>query len=114
MRRLSRNPCVIFVLRHDHFFRRNFAVARWRKNPAGAGGLARWAGHGRIVPCRNRIRKFRNAGLVSGEAPFDQAELVLYNVLRKEGGNAYGRYNSLIRELVSFGRALAHWQRQNP
>ena len=58
--------------------------------------------------------KFRNAGLVSGEAPFDQAELVLYDLLRKEGGNAYGRYNSLIRELVSFGRALARWQRRNP
>ncbi len=58
--------------------------------------------------------KFRNAGLVSGEAPIDQAELVLYDLLRKEGGNAYGRYNSLIRELVSFGRALASWQRRNP
>ena len=58
--------------------------------------------------------KFRSAGLVSGEAPFQQAELVLYDLLRKEGGNAYGRYNSLIRELVSFGRALARWQRRNP
>lgn len=56
--------------------------------------------------------KFRNAGLVSGEAPFAEAELVLYDLLRKEGSNAYGRYNSLIRELVSFGRALAHWQRK--
>jgi hypothetical protein len=50
--------------------------------------------------------KFRAAGLVSGEAPFEQAELVLYDLLKKEGHNAYGRYNSLIRELVSFGRAL--------
>ena len=58
--------------------------------------------------------KFRSAGLVSGEAPFQQAELVLYDLLRKEGGNAYGRYNSLIRELVSFGRALARYQRQIP
>lgn len=57
--------------------------------------------------------KFRGAGLVSGEAPFLQAELVLYDLLRKEGGNAYGRYNSLIRELVSFGRALARWQRES-
>lgn len=50
--------------------------------------------------------KFRAAGLVSGEAPFQEAELVLYDLLKKEGGNAYGRYNSLIRELVSFGRVL--------
>jgi hypothetical protein len=50
--------------------------------------------------------KFRAAGLVSGDAPFAEAELVLYDLLRKEGHNAYGRYNSLLRELVSFGRAL--------
>ena len=50
--------------------------------------------------------KFRDAGLVTGEAPFQEAELVLYDLLKKEGGNAYGRYNSLIRELVSFGRVL--------
>ncbi len=50
--------------------------------------------------------KFHAAGLVSGEAPFPEAELVLYDLLKKEGQNAYGRYNSLIRELVSFGRAL--------
>jgi hypothetical protein len=50
--------------------------------------------------------KFRAAGLVSGEAPFAEAELLLYDLLKKEGHNAYGRYNSLIRELVSFGRAL--------
>jgi hypothetical protein len=48
---------------------------------------------------------------VSGEAPFAEAELVLYDLLKKEGHNAYGRYNALIRELVSFGRALARAQR---
>jgi hypothetical protein len=58
--------------------------------------------------------KFRNAGLVSGEAPFQRAELVFYDLLRMQSGNAYGRYNSLIRELVSFGRALARYQRQIP
>lgn len=36
------------------------------------------------------------------------AELVLYALLKKEGRNAYGRSHSLIRELVSFGRALTH------
>ena len=55
--------------------------------------------------------KFRAAGLVFGEAPFPEAELVLYDLLKKEGHNAYGRYNSLIRELISFGRALARTQR---
>jgi hypothetical protein len=80
-------------------------------------GLEDWRG-GRttIDSCLVAIAfgKFRNAGLVSGEAPFPEAELVLYDLLRKEGGNAYGRYNSLIRELVSFGRALLRWKRQNP
>jgi hypothetical protein len=55
--------------------------------------------------------KFRAAGLVFGESPFPEAELVLYDLLKKEGHNAYGRYNSLIRELVSFGRALARARR---
>jgi hypothetical protein len=36
------------------------------------------------------------------------AELVLYALLKKEGRNAYGRSNFLIRELVSFVRALTH------
>ena len=80
-------------------------------------GIEHWRG-GRttIESCLVAIAfgKFRSAGLVSGEAPFQQAELVLYDLLRKEGGNAYGRYNSLICELVSFGRALARWQRRNP
>ena len=80
-------------------------------------GLEDWRG-GRVTvdSCLVAIAfgKFRNAGLVSGEAPFDQAELVLYDLLRREGGNAYGRYNSLIRELVSFGRALGRWKHQNP
>jgi hypothetical protein len=31
--------------------------------------------------------KFRAAGLVSGEAPFAEAELVLYYLLKKEGHN---------------------------
>ena len=80
-------------------------------------GLEDWRG-GRITidSCLVAIAfgKFRKAGLVSGEAPFAEAELVLYDLLRKAGGNAYGRYNSLLRELVSFGRALGRWQRKNP
>ncbi len=80
-------------------------------------GLQDWrAGQTTISSCLIAIAfgKFRKAGLVEGESPIREAELVLYDLLRKEGGNAYGRYNSLIRELVSFGRALAHWQRKLP
>ena len=77
-------------------------------------GLQDWrAGRTTINSCLVVIAfgKFRAAGLVSGEAPFAEAELVLYDLLKKEGHNAYGRYNALIRELVSFGRALARAQR---
>ena len=78
-------------------------------------GLRDWrAGRTTISSCIVLIAfgKFRAAGLVEGESPIREAELVLYDLLLKEGGNAYGRYNSLIRELVSFGRALARYQRQ--
>jgi hypothetical protein len=34
------------------------------------------------------------------------AELALYRALRTEGGDAYARYNALVRELVSFELAL--------
>jgi hypothetical protein len=77
-------------------------------------GLQDWRdGRTTINSCLVAIAfgKFRAAGLVSGEAPFAEAELVLYDLLMKEGHNAYGRYKSLIRELVSFGRALARAQR---
>ena len=80
-------------------------------------GLQDWrAGQTTISSCLVFIAfgKFRAAGLVEGESPIPEAELVLYDLLLKEGGNAYGRYNSLIRELVSFGRALARHQRQIP
>jgi len=36
----------------------------------------------------------------------EEAELVLYRLLRAEGGDSYSRYNSLLRELVSFEQAL--------
>jgi hypothetical protein len=35
-----------------------------------------------------------------------EAELELYRLLRKEPGDAYSRYNALVRELVSFESAL--------
>jgi hypothetical protein len=36
----------------------------------------------------------------------EEVELQLYRLLRREGGDAYSRYNALIRELVSFESAL--------
>lgn len=33
-------------------------------------------------------------------------ELQLYRLLKLEGGDAYSRYNALVRELVSFENAL--------
>jgi hypothetical protein len=35
-----------------------------------------------------------------------EPERALYRLLQKEGGNAYGRYNALLRRLVSFEQAL--------
>jgi hypothetical protein len=33
-------------------------------------------------------------------------ELQLYDLLKREGSDAYSRYNALLRELVSFENAL--------
>ena len=84
-------------------------IMRWPGGERMLQGLQDWReGRTTVASCLVVIAfgKFRAAGLVTGEAPFQEAELILYDLLKKEGGNAYGRYNSLIRELVSFGRAL--------
>jgi hypothetical protein len=39
-------------------------------------------------------------------AASDEPEIELYRMLRREGGDAYARYNAFIRELVSFEQAL--------
>lgn len=36
----------------------------------------------------------------------DEPERALYRLLQAEGGNAYGRYNALLRRLVSFEQGL--------
>jgi hypothetical protein len=36
-----------------------------------------------------------------------EPELELYSLLRREGGDAYSRYNAIVRELVSFESALS-------
>ena len=52
--------------------------------------------------------RFRSAGLLPelGSNPIPEAELQLYWLLRQEGGDAYSRYNALVRELISFEQAL--------
>jgi hypothetical protein len=54
---------------------------------------------------RNRLIA---AGVIAEEETptFPEPELQLYQLLRREGGDAYSRYNSLVRELVSFEMAL--------
>ena len=51
--------------------------------------------------------RLRQRGLLSGGAALvPDAELVLYQLLGKAEGDAYSRYNSLLRRLVSFEHAL--------
>ena len=49
-------------------------------------------------------------GLLPSIAPelVSDAELKLYELIGLAGGDAYSRYNSLLRELVSFENALDH------
>lgn len=58
--------------------------------------------------------RMRRAGLVRGAAATAPAgaELELYRMLRQTGGNAYSRYNALLRQLVSFEQALDRRRRQ--
>ena len=54
---------------------------------------------------RSRLRR---AGLITGavDGSLPEPERQLYRLLRAEGGDAYSRYNALIRELVSFEQSL--------
>jgi hypothetical protein len=54
------------------------------------------------------LPRLRRAGLVSDVSPGLQsdAELQLYQLLRNSSGDAYSRYNALLRQLVSFEQAL--------
>ena len=58
--------------------------------------------------------RLRRAGLLTGEVASSlvEPELRLYRLLRQEGGDAYSRYNALVRELVSFEQALDRRQNQ--
>lgn len=74
-------------------------------------GLADLQAGRRSVPAylvRVARRRLSRAGLIDPpEADTDAAaELELYRLLQEEGGDAYSRYNALMRELVSFEDAL--------
>jgi hypothetical protein len=74
-------------------------------------GLADFqAGVCTIPSCLVRIARPRlsRAGLMPPglAGQFSEPELQLYGLLKREGGDAYSRYNALVRELVSFENAL--------
>ncbi len=74
-------------------------------------GLADFQSGRRTIPaCLVGIARSRlaRAGLIeSVVAPGPvEPELQLYRLLCREGGDAYSRYNALVRELVSFESAL--------
>jgi hypothetical protein len=54
-------------------------------------------------------RRLAKAGLMEPSPRHDvDAELDLYQLLSREGNQAHSRYNSLVRQLVSFEHALDH------
>ena len=74
-------------------------------------GLADWqAGHATVPACLIGMARTRltQAGLFPAAAGFRLAEpeLQLYRLLRQQGGDAYSRYNALLRELAGFESAL--------
>ncbi|HEX7578341.1 MAG TPA: hypothetical protein VF430_09925 [Verrucomicrobiae bacterium] len=74
-------------------------------------GLADFqSGRCTIPACLVGIARSRltRAGLIHGGGPPApvEPELQLYRLLRREEGDAYSRYNALVRELVSFEAAL--------
>lgn len=68
------------------------------------------AGQATIAACLVTMASPRlvRAGLLpAGQAGFiPEPELRLYGLLLRQGGDAYSRYNALLRELVSFEQAL--------
>ena len=73
---------------------------------AGLSDLA--AGRHSVAACLVRIARTRlsRAGLTLKGENHSEPELDLYRLLVAQGGDAYGRYNALLRELISFERAL--------
>jgi hypothetical protein len=54
--------------------------------------------------------RFCDAGLLrdTDDSRQPEPELQLYRLLLREGGDAYSRYNALLREPISFEQALDH------
>jgi hypothetical protein len=76
-------------------------------------GLVDFQSGRRTIPaCLVAISRSRLslAGLLPESAGvlFAEPERQLYAMLLEEGGDAYSRYNSLLRELISFEQALDH------
>jgi hypothetical protein len=73
-------------------------------------GLAdREAGRATVAACLVEMARPRleRAGLLTdGLTVLSEPELSLYRLLRQQPGDAYSRYNALVRELVSFEQAL--------
>lgn len=65
------------------------------------------AGRSTVAACLVAIGqiRLRRAALIDTELSGD-AELQLYRLLRLSGGDAYSRYNALLRQLISFEQAL--------
>src|SRR5258706_6189871 len=63
-----------------------------------------------VPACLVRMARPRlsRAGLMPPVVPgqSSESELELYGLLKLESGDAYSRYNTLVRELVSFENAL--------
>jgi hypothetical protein len=64
-----------------------------------------------VAMARPRLER---AGLIRRNVadPVPEPELELYRLLREQGGDAYSRYNALVRELVSFEQAFDRRQRK--
>jgi hypothetical protein len=75
------------------------------------------SGRRTVAACLVSIARPRlnRAGFLSGiqmKLPLEP-ELSLYRLLRTEGGDAYSKYNALLRELISFEQALDRRMREN-
>jgi hypothetical protein len=60
-----------------------------------------------------RWTRFGNSGLLFRENLDGRYNLTELGPMRSEGGDAYSRYNALLRELISFEQALDRRIRQS-
>lgn len=57
--------------------------------------------------------RLARAGILRRDAPALEPERALYRLLSESSGDAYSRYNSLLRELSSFEHALDYRMRKS-